>query len=276
MSHAPLPPMPPDFEPTRATLHAYAHAVGAIPRVHGTTHPKWWHISLEVTPLGLVTDSMALPDGGTFRLRMDLVAHRIVLESSDGRRQELAMTTGMTGTEMGDAVIAAVAGWGLDGEYTREKFESDEPRPYDPKVAAGFFAVLVGVEHVLALHRATLPGVVGPLQVWPHGFDLAFEWFGTRIETYEEHGEVVELPAQINFGFYPGGEPYLYANPWPFESDVLLDRPLPAGAGWHTEGWQGSMLPYRQVAGRDDGMERILAYTKAVFEAASPTLLADR
>lgn len=274
MSNGPLPPLPTDFEPTRATLHAYAHAVGAIPRAHAIAHPKWWHISLNVEPVGLVTESMAVPGGGTFRLRMDLNAGDVVLERSTGIAQRFSMQEGKTGTEMGETLIAAVAELGLEGEYARAKFESDEARSYSPQAARQFFAALVEVHHALAQHRAGLDGEVGPLQVWPHGFDLAFEWFGTRVETYEEHGEAQEYPSQINFGFYPGGDPYLYATPWPFETDALLGHELPSGAGWHSEGWQGTMLRYADVAGKPDGAERILAYTRAVYDLAAPTLMA--
>jgi hypothetical protein len=268
-----FPTMPTDFEPTRATLHAYAHAFGAIPRIHAISHPKWWHISLNVQPNGLVTEAMALPGGGAAQLRMDLNAHHIVLETSSGEVREFPMNECVTGTEMGEGLIAAVAEFGLTGDYERARFENDEPREYDPAAARRFFAALTDVHHALSLHRSNLEGDVGPLQVWPHGFDLAFEWFGTRTETYEEHGEVIEHPSQINFGFYPGGDAYLYANPWPFDGDVLLATPLPSGAVWHTEGWQGTKLPYAEVAGRPDAMDRIVAYTKAVFDAAAPTLL---
>jgi hypothetical protein len=54
------------------------------------------------------------------------------------------------------------------------------------------------------------------------------------------------LPSQINL-VYPGGEPYFYSNPWPFAAEQLLDKPLPDGAAWHTEGWQGSTLAYKEL-----------------------------
>ena len=272
MIHLPLPPLPDELEPTRATLHAYALAVGAIPRAHARAHPKWWHGSLKVGPTGLATDHMAHP-GGTFRLRMDLAAHDVVLETSAGGSERFSMREGRTGTEMGDALIAAVAALGLDGDYARQKFESDEARAYDGDLAAAYFGVLTNVEWTLAAHRASLVGEVGPLQVWPHGFDISFEWFGTRTETYEEHGETVVAPAQLNLGFYPKGEAYFYSDPWPFSSE-LVDAELPSGAVWHTEGWQGTMLPYAEVAGRPDAAERVQAYARAVFEVASPTLMA--
>ena len=116
---------------------------------------------------------------------------------------------------------------------------------------------------------------MGPVQLWPHGFDLAFEWFGTRTETYEENGQITEYPSQINLGFYPAGDrPYFYSNPWPFEGDVLTGEPLPHGAEWHTDGWQGSVLHYDLLTGIPDANTKLLEYAKRVHELASPTLMA--
>ncbi len=138
-------PLHDQWEPTRATLHAYAQGVGAISRAHGLAHPKWWHLSLKVRPTGLATDSLGLPDGGVISLRMDLRRHATVLETSRGDRIDSDMTVGATGTEFG--------------------------------------------------------GSTGPVQLWPHGFDVAVEWFGTRTEKLEEHGEIVE---QQSPGTRPG------------------------------------------------------------------------
>jgi hypothetical protein len=216
---------------------------------------------------------MPLPDGGTFWLEMDLRHHHILLQTSYGGTEAFSMTAGLTGTEMGDRVLTAVTNLNLSGSYAREKFESNEPRQYDPVQAENFFTVLTNVQRIFSDHRATLAGKMGPIQVWPHGFDLAFEWFGTRVETHEEHGEVKEMPSQINLGFYPGGDPYFYSNPWPFESEQLLDKPLPEGAAWHTEGWQGSTLAYRELVNDQKAESRLRAYAQAVFELAGPTLL---
>ena len=50
-----LPELPAAWEGTRATLHAYALAVAAIPRAYAEAHPKWWHVSLKLTDGGFVT-----------------------------------------------------------------------------------------------------------------------------------------------------------------------------------------------------------------------------
>ncbi|MEE9227518.1 MAG: DUF5996 family protein [Acidimicrobiia bacterium] len=271
-----LPALPEDWETTRATLHAYAQAIGVVPRAHAAAHPKWWHVSLTVQPDGLVTEDMALPDGGTFNVRLDLKSHAVVVEAGDGRSTALSMTEGATGTQMGDRVIAAVAELGLEGDYNREKFEDEDPREYDPAAGEAFLQAVNTVNEVFEQHRASLSGDVGPVQLWPHGFDLATEWLGTRVEKYEEEGQVTEYPSQLNLGFFPGSErPYFYSNPWPFEGDKLTSEPLPHGAQWHTEGWEGSILYYDQLQGDPDAATKLAEYARAVFDLAAPTLTAE-
>ena len=133
----------------------------------------------------------------------------------------------------------------------------------------------VKADRVLKKHRANLTGNTGPVQLWPHGFDLAMEWFGTRVERTEEGGQTKELPAQLNLGFYPGEDDassYFYSNPWPFDSDKLLNQALPEEASWHTKGWQGAMLPYAALRDDPRGEERVLAFAAAVYDIAAPLL----
>jgi hypothetical protein len=265
------------FGPTKQTLHLYAQAVGVIPRTHAVSHPKWWHVSLKVRPNGLTTDDMALPDGGSFNLRMDLKEHKVVLTTSTGTVREFSMAEGLTSTALGNQILAALADLGLEGEYARDRFENGEPRAYDPVLAERFFAALTIADRVFNKYRSGLSGDFGQVQLWPHGFDLAMEWFGTRVETYEEHGEVTEYPSQLNLGFYVGeggDSSYFYSNPWPFEQEQLVHNALPSGARWITESWQGSILPYSELIGVNNAEERLLEYANAVYNISSPTLLA--
>jgi hypothetical protein len=270
MPAASFPILPPDWEPTRATLHAYANGVSVIPRAHAVASDRWYHISLKPVPAGLVTESMGLPGGGSFHIRMDFARHAAVIETAIAEVEAVSMSAGLTATEFGDALIAVVASLGLQGDYVRQKFESDEPRDYDPAAASTFFAALAAIADTFEQHRSSLEGDVGPLQLWPHGFDLAFEWYGTRIETYgdEEH------PSQLNLGWYPAGDAYFYSNPWPFEADALMGAPLPHGAVWHTDGWEGTMLGYSELAGEADAAQKLLDFARAVHDVAAPTLMA--
>jgi len=269
-----LQPLPQNLEPTRESLHAYALAVAAVPRVHAAPHPRWWHVSLELTARGLVTDLMTLPDGGVFQIVMDLHAHDIVVETNRGEAARFSMKDGTSGKQMGANLIEAVSALGLDGDYDTARFDNNDSRPYDERVAADLFAVLSDAHQLLVRQQVGLTGEVGPIQLWPHGFDIAFEWFATRQIESETEGGTVTAPAQLNFGFYPAGRAYFYSNPWPFESDLLLNVALPHGAAWHTDGWEGTVLYYDEVAGSPDGRDRVAEYATAVYDATAPTLLA--
>jgi len=277
-SEAIFPPLD-GWEPTRDTLHWYAQAVGVVPRAHAPFHPRWWHISLKLQPDGPATDPMPLPAGGTFWLALDLRRHQVVLDTSHGDRRIFGMQAGLTASALGERLLGALAELGLSAEYQRAKFANDEPRAYDPAMAERFLGVLTHVERIFQRHRSGLPGEVGPVQLWPHGFDMSFEWFGTRLVEHLEGGQVQRSPAQLNLGFSPGEtshpEPYFYSNPWPFEADRLLGQPLPPGARWFTGSWQGSLLPYRALAGDPQAEEKLLAYARAVYQIAAPTLSAN-
>ncbi len=267
-----------DCQATKESLHLYALAMSVVPRAHAKFHPQWWHITLKVTPEGLVGNEIKLPDGGSFKLRMDFGKHAVVLETSRGESKEFGMAAGLTATQFGDQILAAVADLGLEGEYEREKFENDEPRAYNKEQAAAFFRVVTIADRVFKKQREGLSGERGPVQLWPHGFDLAFEWFGTRVERHEENGEMQEYPAQLNLGFSPGESshpaPYFYSNPWPFEGDQLTDKQLPHGARWFTESWQGTLLEYSNLVGDPEAEQKLLEYAQGVYEITSPTLMA--
>ena len=269
-----LPELPPKWEVTRATLHAYALAVTAIPRAYAEAHPRWWHVSLRVTPEGLVTDPVPLPNGEKLGMRMDLQTHQVIATTTGGDRHTFSMKAGLTGTELADRVIGMASEYGLDGDYYRDKFENDEAREYDPETASVFLSVLVSVSALFEKHRSGLEGEVSPVQLWPHGFDLAFEWFGTRVESSEEDGKITEHASQLNLGFFPGGRPYFYSNPWPFEAEQLLGNPLPHSAQWHTDGWQGTILYYDQLQGDPDAERKLEELAVAVYDLAAPTLTA--
>ncbi|MBP6017383.1 MAG: hypothetical protein KA586_11735 [Candidatus Promineofilum sp.] len=259
------------FGPTRRTLQLYARALSALARAHAPAHPRWWHLSLRVTPTGLITGNMPQSDGGIVTGRMDFHRAQLVLESSDGRDWVLPMDAGLSGSAMGERLLIAAAAAGLTEEVGRDRFASDETGVYDPGVVGRFFVALVRADRVFRRHSMRLGKGTGPVNFWPHGFDLSVEWYGSRVENSTEEGEVKELPAQLNLGFYPGEDDdssYYYSSPWPFDADKLLGRDLPAPAVWHTDGWKGALLPYAAV--RDE--EQLLDYAAAVHKIASPLL----
>ncbi len=278
MTESAFPPLS-NWAPTRDTLSLYAAAVGVVPRALADPHPKWRHISLKVQEQGAATDPIPLPgsEGATFQLLMNLRNHTVDVSTTEGELRSLSMTEGLSSTEFGNRFLSLLGDLGIEAEYERAKFENDEPRAYDPQAASLYGIALLNAAKVLELHRSGLSGETGPVQLWPHNFDLAFEWFGTLAVPSGEDGDAQEQPSQINFGLAPGdtshSEAYFYSNPWPFQ-DSLIDRELPAGARWFTESWQGTLLSYAAIAGDESGADTLAAYFRAVYDLASPLLTA--
>lgn len=263
------------FGPSRETLHRYAQAINALARVHATERPHWWHTSLKVVEDGLISDPIPLPSGGDATFLMDFGQARIVL-STDDMTETFPMGAGWSGTQMGDALIAAAADLGLHGDYARERFESDAPGVYDAEAAGRFFTALTSADRVFKAHRDSLSGETSPVQLWPHGFDLSTEWYSPRQVTYESGGEEKTAPAQLNLGFYPAGsndDAYFYSSPWPFERETLLGRPLVVEASWNTDGWQGAKLPYTALLDQPGAADFLGDFARVVFGVAAPTLI---
>jgi hypothetical protein len=228
-------------------------------------------VGLKVTPTALVTPNIELPDGGILAGRMDFQRRELALDASDGRAWAWPMDAGLSGSAMGDQVVAAAVEAGLDDSVDRSKYAGEEHGVYDVTTVSSFLTALIRAQRVFGRRGAELGLHAGPVHLWPHGFDLSMEWFGSRVVQSEEDGQGDPQPAQLNLGFYPGEDDagsYFYSSPWPFDAGQLLGQALPAGATWHTDGWQGAKLAYTAV--RDE--HQLHDFAVAVFKIASPLL----
>ena len=267
---------PGEWEPTRQTLHAYLRVLSAVPRMWLAPHPNWWHITLAVRPAGLETNVVTTPNGTATQLRMDLQRHEIALLGVEQKLQVWDLRAGYTADELAGMIFRAYAELGVSGEYPEGTYENAGPREYAPETAARFDRAIRWIDRVLNRHRAQLSGRVGPVQLWPHGFDIAFECFGSKSVIYEANGGEKEAPAQINFGWAPGDashpEPYFFSNPWPFD-ESLVEQPLPSGARWFQGGWKGTLLPYRDLVGDPEAERHLLDYWGEVFAVSHAALM---
>ena len=252
---------------TRETLHAYSKVLGAIRAAFTPEEPRWQHISLRLYTAGLTTTPIPHPDDpkANFSLSLDLLNHYVLISSSDGSVQQFRMSEGWSANQLGEELLGKLAKLGVHGKLNKEKYASDEPRSYALDAAERYFTALTHMGRVLEQFRSGLPGEKDPIQFWPHGFDLAFVLLGSK-QVKNMEGE---FPSQITFGFSPDDRgqptPYVYATPFPFE-EVLTHTKLPDGAVWHTAIWQGALLPYPEVAEKEDGEKRVLEFLNAAYE----------
>ena len=263
------------WQPTRDTLHLYARLLGKIRQALTPPQEKWWHVSLRVDEMGLTTPPIPLPGRAeaSFSLQLDLVNHHLVITSPAGEARRAALQN-QSPQGLMEYTLSALKTFGAEPDIDQSLFSRAETGPYVPQQARTFQQALSSIHTVFQAFKASLAGKTGPVQLWPHHFDLAFEWFSGREANApsgapegEEGGE-----EQIGFGFSTGdetvSEAYFYANPWPFQASVV-GTPLPDGARWYTESWRGGLLLYHTVAAARDPAGVLSAYLEAVYRNAS-------
>lgn len=260
-----MPQLPSEWEPTRATLQAYGRALTAFPRAAGVANDRWTHVAMTIDSSGLRSAAVPLSDGSELITRMDLVTHEIVLEAaSDVER--ISLLNGPSPSSIGDAVLAFAANHGTTIDVDADRFSGRETLEYRAEHAAAFLEAATFVADAFRTMNRSIDGEVTGPHVWPHGFDIATEWFSPVKVPYGDD----EASAQIAIGWYPAAGGYFYANPWPFDESWSA-TPVYEGSTWHLEDWQGAVLP----ADLADKVS-IVAFGKAVHDLAAPSLSAGR
>jgi hypothetical protein len=274
-----FPPLPlAEWQSTRDLLQGYARVAGRIRRLHTPTYKHWWHVCLYATATGLTTTPMAtgVPDDDrTFELLLDLIGHQMVITSSHGDWFEIDFD-GQSPTDLCQEVIEALSDMdirltsgdqGLDcAEFGRK------PAVYDAGAVENFWQALSQIDLVFKQFKAGLRQESGPVVLWPHHFDLAVLWFSGRLVPGQDPANAEYADEQMNFGFSTGDdtipEPYFYATAYP-APEGWMDAPLPAGANWHTEGWQGAVLPYQRLVEAGDPRAELLDFLQTAHQAGS-------
>jgi len=256
------------WKATRDTLHAYCKVLGAIRAAFAPPLPRFQHLSLRLYTSGLTTTPIPYPADAkrTFALSLDLRNHYVLLSTSEGEVQQMRMSEGLSATQLGDELLSKLADLGVKGKVSKTKYKDDAPREYALDEAERFFTALSHIGQIFEQFKANLKGETDPVQFWPHDFDLSFILLGNKTVTSVEDGG----QSQITFGFAPEDpgqpSPYFYVNPYPFE-ETVTHKKLPKGASWHTAVWQGALLPYSEIAEKDEGAEKFLEFLQAAYEA---------
>ena len=215
-------------------------------------------------PTGFVTWPTPLADGIELVSVLDLERHVASATAGDDSI-EIDLTSGPSSHSVGEAILELARSHGLSVEVDDERFGSADRLTYDTAAATSFLDAARVAVGALEAVNATLNGEIAGPHLWPHGFDVATEWFADQTVPYGDG----EANAQIGVGWYPAAESYVYVNPWPFRAEYE-DIELPGGATWHDDGWQGAKLDITPPTGVST--KTVVALGSAVHEATRPTL----
>ncbi len=277
-----------EWSDTFATLHLWSQIVGKVRLAQSPWLNHSWHVPLYVTARGLTTSP--IPHGARmFQIDFDFIDHRLVVESSDGRRGALALepqSVRMFYTRLMEQLRR------LDVPVTIHprpnemvdavRFDEDEAgRAYDPEYANRFWRVLVQADRVFKAFRTRFIGKCSPVHLFWGGLDLAVTRFSGR-EAPIHRGGIPNLPDWItreayshevsSCGFWPGGGaisyPAFYAYAYPEPAGFQAAHVEPDQAVYNTDLGE-FILAYDVVRLSDSPDDTLMAFLQTTYEAAA-------
>jgi uncharacterized protein DUF5996 len=278
------PPPPLSYAGWRATcdtLHAHTQVLGKLAVALAPPEPQLQHAALRLTARGWETAPLPAPDGsGAFVAALDLHAHEVLLEHSDGRSTRIALTpdraVGAVTRELIEAARALVGPVAIDPTpqevaWTVPLDEDDEHASYDPTQVATYFAAATRAALALAEFRAPFRGRSTPVNAWWGSFDLAVSLFSGRPAEPPARDFIMRNAMdsqEFAVGWWPGDERhdgaafYAYAHPAPagFSAATLT----PAAARWE-EALGEYVLDWEDVCASADPHGAVLEFARSAF-----------
>jgi len=283
------------WQDTCATLHMWTQIVGKIRLMRAPMVNHWWQIALYVTPRGLTTSP--IPDGGrTFEIVFDFIAHRLVIEASDGQTEHFPLAP-MTVADFYAEVTGRLRALGIDLHiWTMPQeipdaipFDQDRThRSYDAAKVHDFWKALVQADRVFHKFRSDFLGKVSPVHFFWGSFDLCVTRFSGR--TAPPHpGGVPNMADWVtreayshevsSCGFWPGNGgfgqaafyAYAYATPQGF-GDAALTVP----GAYFDRNLGEFILPYDAVRSASDPDRLLLDFLQQTYVAAADLAAWDR
>jgi hypothetical protein len=273
---------------TATTLQLWTQIVGKVRLALTPWLNHGWQVPLYVNAHGIGSGPIHA-GGRLFEMDFDLVAHRLVVRTSDTPDAGFALEP-MTVASFYARLMSELQGAGIEVAINVVPNEVPNPVPfpddhahaaYDAAAAHTFWRALLQADRVFRLFRTAFLGKASPVHLFWGSFDLAVTRFSGRPAPLHPGG-VPGLPDAVtreayshevsSAGFWPGGDAYpqaafySYAYPSPAGFDAAKVEP-PAASWAATMGeW---LLPYDAVRSSVDPDDTLLRFLETTYRAAA-------
>lgn len=277
-----------EWQDTYATLHLWLQIVGKIRLVQTPWLNHGWHITLYTSATGLTTSFIPY-ESRAFEITFDFIAHRLKIQSSDGRSSGFALEPQSVATfyrRLFDELASLdfhVKIYGRPNEIPDPiSFEEDETHSsYDAEYANRFWRILVQAERVFTEFRARFIGKNSPVHLFWGGPDLAVTRFSGRSAPLHPGG-IPNLPDWVtreaysqevsSAGFWAGGPqipyPSFYSYAYPAPAGYSEAKVAPSEAFYSQELGE-FFLAYDAVRMSASPDETLLKFLQTTYEAAA-------
>jgi len=273
-----------DWTDTRDTLHLWTQIVGKIRMAHSPAINHWWHVTLYVSPRGLTTSAIPYRDG-VFDLEFDFLDHQLRLQTSDGRRRQIALAPRSVADfyhetmQMLDDVDISTRIHATPNEVDPAIpfADDDQHAAYDQGAAELFWRQLMQASRVMTMFRSRFTGKVSPVHFFWGGMDLACTRFSGR-PAPPHPGGAPNCPSWVmregyshelaSCGFWPGGgaEGAFYAYAYPEPPGYAEAFVGPADTRYEAGEF---LLPYETVASATDPDRVLTEFLDTTYAAAA-------
>jgi hypothetical protein len=283
-----------DWQDSCATLQLWTQIVGKIRLALAPPVNHWWHVPLYVTSRGLTTSPMPYR-GLTFQIDFDFIDHVLRIETSDGRRGDIALAPRSVADFYAE-IMSRLRTLGLEVQIWPVPVEIADPirfdqdrvhAAYDGVQVNRFWHALAEIDQVFAAFRGRFVGKASPVHFFWGSFDHAVTRFSGRRAPPPPSNPMI--PDRVNreayshevssCGFWPGnggfGEAafYCYAYPQPAGFGDVKIRP---DAGYYNKDIGEFILPYEAVRQSAAPRETLLEFLQSTYAAAADLAKWDR
>lgn len=271
------------WKDTCATLHMWTQIVGKVRLRLTPLVNHWWNVPLYVTSRGLTTSRIPYKERA-FELHFDFLAHRLVLETSDGVVKTLALEPRSV-ANFYQEFMALLRSADIDVSIWRMPVEVPDPIPfdedrvhaaYDGERVEKFWRILLSVDAVLQQFRSEFIGKVSPVHFFWGSFDLAVTRFSGRRAPERPGADAVTREAYSHevssVGFWPGSGTmagpafYSYAAPAP---QGFAEAPVRPGPAHYDRQLSEFIVMYDDIRSSASPSGALLDFCRSTYEDAA-------
>ena len=282
ITDSPWPALPSaEWADTYATLHMWTQVVGKIRLALAPPVNHWWHVTLLVTARGLTTSPM--PYGlCTLEIAFDFIDHRLLFETSDGRRQSIALEPKSVADFYSEVMQTLrdlkmpVRIWPMPSEVPSPiRFNLDvQHHSYDRVWVERWWHALIQIDAILKEFRGRFLGKCSPVHFFWGGFDLAVTRFNGRRAPERPGADAMTREAYshevMSAGFWPGSgavqEAAFYAYAAPEPAGYKTARVGPRAAFYNTD-FNEFILKYEDVRTAPSPHDALMEFLQSTYEA---------
>jgi hypothetical protein len=271
------------WQDTYHTLHMWSQMVGKVRLALSAKTNHWWEVPLYVNAVGLTTSAIPYA-GGVFEIHFDFIQHKLVIQTSQGAVETLALAPRSV-ADFYREFMGALASLGIAVKIWRMPVEIPDPIPfdedtqhasYDAESANRFWRILVCCDAIFKEFRAAFIGKASPVHFFWGSFDLAVTRFSGRRAPAREGADSITREAYshevISAGFWPGGGDikgaafYAYAAPEP--PGFAQHAVSPAEAFYHPQ-LKEFLLMYDDVRRSPSPRGKLHEFLRSTYDAGA-------